>query len=309
MNAVRALVVSNMQPAPGAPARGIFVREQVAALRRIGGIEVELFEFPPGLPSYAHAALALRRAYRGAKLDVVHAHFGLTGYPALAVPARVRALTLHGTDLRHPRSRRLTLAVCRRYDLVATASEELARELPEGPYERAVLPCGVSLDRFRVIPREQARLALGLDPAEPCLLFPADPARVVKRFDRAQEVAGDVRLLSLGSAHPDHVALAINASNAVLVPSDAEGFGLAVLEALACDVPVLATPVGIHPEALGGVAGTLCAPYDRDRWRAALEGPLHDPDPRVEGRERAARYSAQTMAQRVADAWRRLLGG
>ena len=37
--------------------------------------------------------------------DVVHAHFGLTAWPALAVPARVRALTVHGTDVRHPRTR------------------------------------------------------------------------------------------------------------------------------------------------------------------------------------------------------------
>ena len=60
----------------------------------------------------------------------------------------------------------------------------------------------------------------------------------------------------------------VNAANAVLVPSEREGFGLAVLEALACDVPVLATPVGITPEALEGIAGTLCAPFDAAAWRA-----------------------------------------
>ena len=64
-----------------------------------------------------------------------------------------------------------------------------------------------------------------------------------------------MRLITLGATAPDHVTLAINAANAVLVPSDAEGFGLAVLEALACDVPVLATPVGVHAEALAGHRG------------------------------------------------------
>jgi teichuronic acid biosynthesis glycosyltransferase TuaC len=67
------------------------------------------------------------------------------------------------------------------------------------------------------------------------------------------------------------VPLYVNAANAVVVPSEREGFGLAVLEALACDVPVLATPVGVHPVALDGVAGTLCAPYEGARWQAALE--------------------------------------
>jgi glycosyltransferase involved in cell wall biosynthesis len=99
----------------------------------------------------------------------------------------------------------------------------------------------------------------------------------------------------------------INAANAVLVPSEAEGFGLAVLEALACDVPVLATPVGVHPLALDGVPGTLCADFDRDVWRAALAPHLAQEEPRVAGRARAELFSAARMAERVATAWRKLV--
>ena len=290
------------------PARGVFVRDQVAALRARGDVSVELYEFAPGALSYPRAALALRRGYDAGRFDLVHAHFGLTAWPSLALRGPRHAVTLHGTDVRNPRSRRLTLAALPRMDLVATVSRALADEL--GPIEppALVLPCGVALDRFRPIPRDAARLALGLAGDEPCLLFPADPQRSVKRFDRALELAGGVRLITLGATAPDHVTLAINASNAVLVPSDAEGFGLAVLEALACDVPVLATPVGVHPQALDGIAGTLCEPYDRGRWSAALAPLLADPDPRVAGRRRAEEYSADVMAARVVDAWRRLVG-
>jgi teichuronic acid biosynthesis glycosyltransferase TuaC len=304
---VRALVVSNMAASREHPARGIFVRDQFAALRRIGDVEVELFEFAPGALSYPLAALTLRRRFGAAKLDIVHAHFGLTAWPALALRGARHAVTLHGTDVRHPRSRRLTLAALGHQDLVATVSESLAGEL--GPVSPAplVLPCGVALERFRPIPREAARLALGLDRDEPCLLFPFDPKRAAKRFDRAFELAGEVRLITLGATAPDHVTLAINAANAVLVPSEAEGFGLAVLEALACDVPVLATPVGVHAQALAGIAGTLCAPYDRARWAAALAPALADPDPRVAGRARADEFSSERMAARVAAAWRALL--
>ena len=148
------------------------------------------------------------------------------------------------------------------------------------------------------MPREQARAALGLDPAAPCLLFAADPARPEKRHDRAAALAAQagVPLLTLGGVEPADVALSINAANAVLVPSEREGFGLAVLEALACDVPVLATPVGIHAEALAELPGTLCAPFELDRWSEALAPLLAERDPRVAGRARAERWSAERMA-------------
>ena len=80
-----------------------------------------------------------------------------------------------------------------------------------------------------------------------------------------------------------------------------------MLEALACDVPVLATPVGIPPEALAGVPGTLCAPFDAEAWRAALAPHLAGADPRVDGRARAETWSTDRMAARVLEAWRGLL--
>jgi teichuronic acid biosynthesis glycosyltransferase TuaC len=100
----------------------------------------------------------------------------------------------------------------------------------------------------------------------------------------------------------------INAANAVLVPSQAEGFGLAVIEALACDVPAFGTPVGIHPLVLAGIDGALCAPWDAAVWRAALRPVLEADDPRVDGRARAELFSADRMAARVVAAWRDVVG-
>lgn len=302
----RALIVTNMYPSPERPALGSFVRDQVEALRRTGEAEVDVFAFPPG--RYATAVPELRR--HSGRHDVVHAHYGLTLWPALAVRGARHLVTLHGTDLAHPRSRAITLAGLRSQDLVGVVSADLAGRVPSWAVRRpvSVLPCGVDTGRFRPIARREARAALGLAAEEPCLLFAADPARPEKRVDRARELAGGVRLLTLGNVPPERVPLWVNAANAVLVPSEREGFGLATLEALACEVPVLATPVGIAPEALAGVDGTLCAPYDREVWAAALAPHLVDPDPRVAGRDRAERYGTDAMALRVLEAWRGLLG-
>ncbi len=303
---MRALIVTNMWPSPASPALGVFVRDQVEALRAVGGpdLDLEVAAFAPG--GYLRAVPDLRRR---APADVVHAHFGLTAWPALAARGRVRLVTLHGTDVRHPRSGRITRAALPFQDLVATASAGLAAELG-GRRRVAVLPCGVATERFRPLPRAQARAQLGLDPHAPCILFPADPARAGKRHDRAVEVAAatGARLLIAGAVEPAAMPLWINAANVVLVPSDHEGFGLAVLEALACDVPVVATPTGVHDVVLPGVDGTLCAPYERERWVAAVAPHLAAADPRVAGRARAELYGAQPMARRVLQAWRELLG-
>ncbi len=307
---MRALIVTNMYPSAERPALGSFVADQVAALRRAGGADVEVWSFQPGgYGAYVRAARRLRAERGDRRYDIVHAHFGLSIWPALAAHARARVVTLHGTDLAHARSRPVTLAGLRFNDLTGVASQPLAASVPRWASggRVAVLPCGVDLHRFEPLDRAEARRRLGLSPDGPYLLFAADPARAEKRHDLALAAAGDVPLLTLGNVAPAEVPLWVNAANAVLVPSDREGFGLAVLEALACDVPVLATRVGIAPEVLAGVPGTLCAPFDVTVWRAALEPHLAAADPRVAGRTPAEPFSSDRMAERVLEAWRGLL--
>lgn len=284
------------------------MRDQVEALRRLPGLEVELFTFASRGPSaYPRAAWQARRHYGSRRFDVIHAHFGLNLWPALALRG-AHAVTLHGTDLVHPRSRSITLAALPFADLVAPVSRALSELIPAGRVRGRleVLPCGVDMGRFRAIDRREARRALSLDEEGTFLLFAANPDRPEKRYDRALELAGDARLLSLGQIEPNQVPLWINAVNAVLVTSTRESFGLAVLEALACDVPVLSTPVGIAPEVLPMVAGTYCGEFDLERWREALAPLLEDPDPRVDGRAAAEAYSATRAAERVRDAWETL---
>jgi glycosyltransferase involved in cell wall biosynthesis len=306
---VRVLVVTNMWPRPDRPALGSFVRDQVEALRRRGDVEIEVFAFGQGPRALAAAARELRKRFRGARFDLVHAHFGLTAWPALLSRLAPVVVTLHGNDLYVARSNRVTRAALPFTALPAAVSREFSTLVPGAGTTRrvAVLPVGIDLERFRPIPRAEARARLGLDPAGPYLLFPHDPARPLKRFDRAQEAAGDVRLLVIGRVPPDEVPYWINAVNAVLVPSQAEAFGLSVIEALACGVPAFGTPVGIHPVVLHGIAGAYCAPWDRDAWQEALRPHLEAADPRVDGRRRAELFSSDRMAARVVAAWHALL--
>src|SRR4051794_34447924 len=307
---MRVLVVTNLWPTPERPAFGGFVRDQVDALRTIDGVDVELFTFATGARAYVTAARELRRRYARERFDVVHAHYGLCGWTALALRCAPHVVTFHGTDLQHPRVGPLSRLLAKGIELAAPVSATLARAaLPHQRGHIAVLPCGVNLERFAPLPRRTARERLGLDRDRPYLLFPADPARPEKRHDRASAIARalGVDLLDYAGRRPEEVPLLINAANAVLVTSDREGFGLGSLEALACDVPVLSTDVGIAPLVLKGIEGTLCAPFDEHAWSAALRPHLGDPDPRIAGRARAALFDRRRLAQRVLHAYRDLL--
>jgi glycosyltransferase involved in cell wall biosynthesis len=312
---VRVLVVTNFMPDSSAPQRGRWVRDQVDEIRR-RGIDVDVFEFARGRNEYIPATRRLRSLLRRERFDLVHAHYGLAGWVAQLAGADPLVVTFHGTDVRHqtvgPLSRRLAWRIA----LVAGVSRALFEPedgrpgLPAVPGS-AVLPCGPDLRRFEAMPRAQARGELGLDPDRPYLFFPANPNRPEKRHDRAAEVATacEADLLTGGSIDPERMPLWINAANAVLVTSDYEGFGMAAVEALSCDVPVLSTDVGIAPYALAGIDGCLCAPFDAAAWTTVARRHLEAADPRVAGASRAATLSSAGMAERVIEAYRAVLEG
>jgi glycosyltransferase involved in cell wall biosynthesis len=311
---MRVLVVTNLEPDAATPQRGRWVRDQVEEIRR-RGVEVDVFGFPPGSSHYLPATWRLRRTLRRGRFDLVHAHYGLAGWCAMLAGASPLAVSFHGTDVRHPVVGRLSRRLAHRVDLVAAVSRALfAPEdgrpgLPRVP-GAAVLPCGPDLERFHPVSRSEARRELGLDPEGRYLLFPADPSRPEKRADRAVQVAAEAEaeLLTGGAIDPDEMPLWVNAASAVLVTSDYEGFGLACVEALACNVPVLSTPVGIAPFALADVVGALCAPFDLAAWGAAARRHLDVPDARVVGAPRVVALSAGRMAERTIQAYRDILG-
>lgn len=312
---MRVLVVMNFGADDSAPQRGRWVEDQVEALRD-EGLEVDLLTFPPGKDQYLPATRRIRKMIRSCRYDLVHAHYGLAGWCAWLAGAKPLIVTFHGTDVRHrivgPTSRVLTgrIALAAGVSRALFAPEGGRPGLPLRPGRNAVLPCGGDLSRFRPADRREARIRLGLDPDRPVLFFPANPERQEKRYDRAREVAdlSGARLLTGGSIPPDEMPDWVNAANALLVTSDYEGFGLACLEALACEVPVLSTPVGIAPHVLDGLPLCHCGPFEAARWAKKAGDLLALEDPRTPGRGRAESLSARRLARRVAIAYAEVAG-
>jgi glycosyltransferase involved in cell wall biosynthesis len=72
-------------------------------------------------------------------------------------------------------------------------------------------------------------------------------------------LAADVELVG----EPDDLPAVLADADLFLLPSETESFGLAALEAMACEVPVVASRVGGLPEIIDdGVTGFVCPPDD-----------------------------------------------
>lgn len=312
---MRVLVVSNMEPSADAPQRGSFIRDQVAALRGLG-VDVETFDWLPGTRRYPRAVRHLRRLLGRERFDVVHAHFGLAGACAAAAGARPLVVTYHGTDVRHPLSGFVSRRLAHRDAITAAASRALFEPegrrpgLPRPPGRAAVLPCGIDVERFRPIPAERARTELGLEPEGRYLLFPASPARPVKRHDRAVELArrAGAELLALGATPPAEVPLWINAASAVVITSENEGFGMAAVEALACEVPVLSTPVGAIPFLLAGLESCHVGEFDAAAWERPARRCLGGETAMKRARRRAIAFGSVPLAERVLAVYREVSG-
>lgn len=107
-----------------------------------------------------------------------------------------------------------------------------------------------------------------------------------------------------GFISPETLALWYNSAEVFIYPSVFEGFGLPVLEALACGLPALVSDASSLPEAAGD-AGKLVPPHDVEAWTNALRSAYHDADWRAEARERGLRYAghfswSKTAGQTVA---------
>jgi glycosyltransferase involved in cell wall biosynthesis len=319
---MRILLVSQMYPGPADPDLGVFVQRVELALRERGQ-EIELAVIDRragGRRRYAELLRRARSVARSFRPEVVYAHMlvpaGLIASIASDAPLVV---TAHGQDVRNIGTvrgvRSATGRVVRRAATVVAVSEYLRRELeakvPEVRGKTEVVDCGVDLERFRVEPR-----AAGAGPAYLCV-GSLDERKNVLRLARAFERLGEGTLTFVGDGplraqlegRPgivvtgrvpnDEVPGWIARADVVCGPSLVEPFGEALLEALACGRPVVATRVGGPPEFVPPGAGVLVDPADEEALTDALRAAAALPVPNDAARAAAEAHDVRLQAARL----------
>ncbi len=242
------------------------------------------------------------------------------------------ACTLHGTDItlvgRERSFFELTRFAIQRQDLLTAPSAWLAteteREFHTDDHDILVIPNFVDLERFRPASSTETRRDLGV--GDRYLITHVSNFRPVKRVEdvvsgfaalqrqvpavlalvgegpelsKAEDLAeslgisNDVRILG----KLDRLENVLQASDLFFLPSIAESFGLAALEAQACGCPVIGYRAGGLPEVVvDGVTGVLC-PQGEDVCMGAVGAELLADRPRYEAMRVESRRNAEKFAE------------
>ena len=327
---MRILLVSQMYPGPEDPDLGVFVAQIERALRERGH-ELELAVLDRrggGKRRYATLAARAFRAARRFRPEVVYAHFLVpSGFLAGLASRAPLVVTAHGRDVRNvgavPGIGELTRRTVARAAAVIAVSDYLRRELetkvPEARGKTEVIDSGVDLGRFAVQPApngDASFLCLG------ALSERKNVVRLAEAFERLDSgtltfvgdgplrarLEGRPRIELVGSVAHDEIPDRIARARVVCQPSLVEPFGQALLEAMACGRPVVATRVGGPPELVPPEAGVLVDPLDVEALSSALAAAAELPCPNQAARAAAESHDVATQAARIEGVLRHAAG-
>jgi glycosyltransferase involved in cell wall biosynthesis len=309
-------MVTGAYPTENRPHNGTFIKSQVDSLRT-AGLEVEVIHPGPKplLLRYLWTIAQVRQKARTRRFDLVHGHYGqwcLFARLQWSIPVVASFLgdDLLGTPLGdgrysrlHALNARISRWLCKHVDAVIVKSPEMRRA---SGYEPAfVIPNGVDFDLFRPIPRTEARERLGWNQERYYILFGNDPGIPRKGFKLAQAAVEFLRIKGIpveliianGLPQTDLVQY-INACNALILSSLSEGSPNIVKEAMACNIPVVATDVGDVAEIIGQTSGcTVCSHVPRD-LAAGIESALQWVGPTT-GRTDISHLERSVVAKQV----------
>lgn len=312
-----ALRVLAVVPGTGQGSSMIFVRRQIDSLTAIG-INVRTFF----LRSRTSPVVLikewrrLRREILRFQPDILHAHYGtITSLVCAFIPRVPLVITFRGNDLgddpdisfvRTRLGQLLSQISALRATRIICVSRRLRNLLWWRKNSVAVIPTGVDLTIFQNEDKAKARAVLGWTDKTPVVLFDEGgaPRRKGSVFVHsaiaiAEKLIGAIRLVILDrSISPDLIPRYLNASDCLALASLFEGSPNIVKEALACNLPVVATDVGDVSERLQGVQPSRVVKRNVIDFAHALSEILRD-GRRSNGRDHLDACSLPSVAQAI----------
>ncbi|PTX14988.1 glycosyltransferase involved in cell wall biosynthesis [Pontibacter mucosus] len=286
-----------------------FVEEQAAALESSAGIRIQHYLVrSSGLIGYIRATYRLYKLLKRTPVDLIHAHYGLSGLTAVLnkviLGNRFKVIiTYHGSDINKASERWLSLLASRLADFNILVSVKMLRYFK---HKRAVIPCGINTD-VALIHRSETRASNGWGENDFVILFASrfsisvkDPEfafKVVEAF-RASTTKS-VKFIELKGYSRDQVTQLMQAADALLMCSKTEGSPQVVKEAIVNGLPVISNDVGDVRVICRHVDHCFILPKRVEDYVECLHS-LSSTYPRIQNREPViAEYSNQHIAEKI----------
>lgn len=318
MSSYLVLVVTNLWPTNEDPGYGSFVQAQMESLGPLGvNYDVVFIDGRRSRWNYFRALGELRFRLKHYRYDLIHAHFGLSGWVARCQWRTPVIVSFMGDDVlgRPTRRGRITLygrflqasswVLARLVSAVIVKSQEMKTRL--GLNAASVIPNGVDLELFRPMEQSAARGAVGLDLKKKFVLFSYNPAEARKRFDLIEAAVSlarreipEIEILHVRGVPRERMPLYMNAADVLVLASLFEGSPNAVKEAMAVNLPVVTVDVGDARELIGPTEGCYLVPREAEAIAARIAEVCRR-GIRTNGREWIARLSMEKVARQIVD--------
>jgi glycosyltransferase involved in cell wall biosynthesis len=176
-----------------------------------------------------------------------------------------------------------------------------------------VIPHEVDFETFKPANREAAREILGLKADKKYLLFAANPQIPVKRFPLAKAAADylarrdpSIELLVVSKEPQERLALYMSACDVLVFPSYQEGSPNVVKQAMACNLPIVATDVGDVCQVIGKTRGCYVSEPGPVEFAARISEIL-SLRLRTTGREHIRHFDSAIVSERVIEVYENVL--
>ncbi len=266
---MKILHITNNFPTLNFPIFGIFIKEQIESLRNLGADNEVFFinSREEGKIAYLRSLGKLRNHLKSNHYDIIHCHHSYSGVMFL-LSGRWKStnrLLSYQSDPRYEGGMLLFRILYRFFDRIILKNKPDVVTLSKTVY----LPNGVNTDFFLPIDKRNCKQKLDLNPEKRYVLFmDSYNRRPCKRIDRYSATLAilrdkygypDLEPLVLTNTGRSLIPAYINASDLHLLTSDFEGSPNSVKECMACNIPVVSTPVGNVRDLLAGVDGSYVA--------------------------------------------------
>lgn len=283
-----------------------FIRSQADSLIE-EGVELDFYQIKgKGVIGYLKNIAPLRRKLKSHSYDIIHAHYGFCGVvSALARKDEKIVVSFMGESefTPEPEDRlnpMLWLAVFLHrffsrfiFDYTILKSPNIARFVKGIQKKSSILPNGVNLDLFKPLEKESAREYLKLPRDKKIILWIGNTDRKVKGFSFANKAITKVSLkypnihfLYINNIPNELLPYYYSASDVFLLTSLSEGSPNVIKEAMACNTPIVSTPVGDVQFLFENTRMCYCSTGFSPEEIAELLFSVIEKDERSNGRER-----------------------